>query len=73
MFGATIDGKFNDLEADLDEVSEEVDVISAAIVSIQELNSVQDASINHIEEMLENFDPSGSDAVQRLDTSVNAL
>lgn len=73
MFGATIDGKFNDLEANIDEVSDEVEVISANIVSIQELNSVQDTSINHIEEILENFDPSGSDAIQRLDTSVNAL
>ena len=73
MFGATIDGKFNDLESDIDEVSDEVEVISANIVSIQELNSVQDASINAIEEILENFDPSGSESIQRLDTSVNAL
>jgi hypothetical protein len=40
MYGTTIDGKFNDLEAGLDEVSEEVEEISAAIVSIQELNTV---------------------------------
>lgn len=73
MFGATIDGKFNDLESDIDEVSDEVEVISANIVSIQELNSVQDTSINTIEELLENFDPSGSESIERLDTSVNAL
>lgn len=73
MFGTTIDGKFNDLEANIDEVSEEVDVISANIIAIQELNSIQDASINHIEDVIATIDGGTSETIQRLDTSVNAL
>ena len=73
MFGTTIDDKFNSYDASILGLSTANTEIQANIVSIQELNSVQDASINHIEEMLENFDPSGSDAVQRLDTSVDLI
>lgn len=73
MFGGTIDGKFNDLEAEIDEVSEDVEEISASIVSIQELNSIQDVSINRIEEVIATIDGGTSGSIDRLDTSVNAL
>lgn len=73
MFGGTIDGKFNDLEAEIDEVSEDVEEISASIVSIQELNSIQDASINRIEDIISTIDGGTSGSIDRLDTSVNAL
>lgn len=73
MFGSTIDGKFNDLEAEIDDVSEDVEEISASIVSIQELNSIQDASINRIEDIISTIDGGTSGSIDRLDTSVNAL
>ena len=73
MFGTTIDDKFNSYDASILGLSTTNAEIQANIVSIQELNTVQDTSINRIEEMLENFDPSGSDAVQRLDTSVDLI
>ncbi len=73
MFGSTIDGKFNDLEAEIDEVSEDVAEISTTIISIQEINSVQDASINRIEDIISTIDGGTSGSIDRLDTSVNAL
>ena len=73
MFGDTIDSKFNDLNSELDEVSENVSDIQAVIVSVQEINSVQDASIARLEEIVSAIDGGASGSIDRIDTSINAL
>lgn len=73
MYGTTIDSKFQDMELELDNLDEDVQDIQATIVSVQEINSVQDASINRIEDIISTIDGGTSGSIDRLDTSVNAL
>ncbi len=73
MYGTTIDSKFQDMELELDNLDEDVEEISASIVSVQEINSVQNSSINRIEDIISTIDGGTSGSIDRLDTSVNAL
>lgn len=73
MFGDTIDDKFNSYDASILGLSTANAEIQSNIIAIQELNSIQDASINHIEDVIATIDGGTSETIQRLDTSVNAL
>lgn len=73
MFGDTIDDKFNSYDASILALGTAEGQLSAAVLSIQEVNSVQDASINRIEEIISTIDGGTSGSIDRLDTSVNAL
>lgn len=73
MFGDTIDDKFNSYDASILAIEVQGTALSSALTGIQELNSVQDASINRIEEVISTIDGGTSGSIDRLDTSVNAL
>lgn len=73
MYGTTIDSKFQDMELEIDNLDEDVQEIQATIVSVQEINSVQNSSINRIEDIISTIDGGTSGSIDRLDTSVNAL
>ena len=73
MFGDTIDDKFNSYDASILAIEVQGTALSSALTGIQELNSVQDVSINRIEEVISTIDGGTSGSIDRLDTSVNAL
>lgn len=73
MFGDTIDDKFNSYDASILALGTAEAQLSAAVLSIREINSVQDASINRIEDIISTIDGGTSGSIDRLDTSVNSL
>jgi hypothetical protein len=73
MFGDTIDDKFYSYDASILAIEVQGAALSSALTGIQELNSVQDVSINRIEEVISTIDGGTSGSIDRLDTSVNAL
>ena len=73
MFGDTIDDKFNSYDASILALGTATTALNASILGITQKNSVQDASINRIEEVIATIDGGTSGSIDRLDTSVNAL
>lgn len=73
MFGDTIDDKFYSYDASILAIEVQGAALTSALTGIQELNSVQDASINRIEGIISTIDGVTSGSIDRLDTSVNAL
>lgn len=73
MFGDTIDNKFNSYDASILALGTATTALNASILSITQKNSIQDASINRIEEVIATIDGGTSGSIDRLNTSVNAL
>lgn len=73
MFGDTIDNKFNSYDASILALGTATTALNASILGITQKNSVQDASINRIEDIISTIDGGTSGSIDRLDTSVNAL
>lgn len=73
MFGDTIDDKFNSYDASILALGTATTALNASILGITQKNSVQDASINRIEDIISTIDGGTSGSIDRLDTSVNAL
>lgn len=73
MFGDTIDDKFNSYDASILALGTATTALNASILGITQKNSIQDASINRIEDIISTIDGGTSGSIDRLDTSVNAL
>ena len=73
MFGDTIDDKFNSYDASILALGTATTALNTSILGITQKNSVQDASINRIEDIISTIDGGTSGSIDRLDTSVNAL
>lgn len=73
MFGDTIDNKFNSYDASILALGTATTALNASILSITQKNSIQDVSINRIEEVIATIDGGTSGSIDRLNTSVNTL
>lgn len=73
LYGTTIDEKINAMDAQIDSFQDDIDDINSSLGSVKAKNTIQDTSINHIEDVLSTIDGGTSETIERLDTSVNAL